>query len=87
LSAPAAPPSARAVEGTVLASALDPGSESYRANRSAQLRVLAELDEQVELAKAGGGPRYAQRHHDRGRLLARERVELLLDRDSPFLEL
>jgi acetyl-CoA carboxylase carboxyltransferase component len=76
-----------AAEGPVLRSALDPGSDTYRANRAAQLRVLAELDEQIELAKAGGGPRYAQRHHDRGRLLARERVELLLDRDSPFLEL
>jgi acyl-CoA carboxylase subunit beta len=78
---------ARTAAGTVLRSALDPGSATYRANRSAQLRVLAELDEQVEQAKAGGGPRYARRHHDRGRLLARERVELLLDRDSPFLEL
>ena len=76
-----------AAEGPVLRSALDPASDTYRANRAAQLRVLAELDEQIELAKAGGGPRYAQRHHDRGRLLARERVELLLDRDSPFLEL
>ena len=76
---------ARTAAGTVLRSALDPGSATYRANRSAQLRVLAELDEQIEQAKAGGGPRYARRHHDRGRLLARERVELLLDRDSPFL--
>jgi acetyl-CoA carboxylase carboxyltransferase component len=78
---------ARTAAGTVLRSALDPGSATYRANRSVQLRVLAELDEQIEQAKAGGGPRYARRHHDRGRLLARERVELLLDRDSPFLEL
>ncbi len=77
----------RAAEGPVLRSALDPAGDTYRANRAAQLRVLAELDEQIEQAKAGGGPRYAQRHHDRGRLLARERVELLLDRDSPFLEL
>jgi acetyl-CoA carboxylase carboxyltransferase component len=84
---PLTTPTSRAVEGTVLRSALDPGSDSYRANRAAQLRVLDELDEQIELAKAGGGPRYAQRHHGRGRLLARERVELLLDRDSPFLEL
>jgi acetyl-CoA carboxylase carboxyltransferase component len=74
-------------EGPVLRSVLDPAGDTYRANRAAQLRVLAELDEQIEQAKAGGGPRYAQRHHDRGRLLARERVELLLDRDSPFLEL
>jgi acyl-CoA carboxylase subunit beta len=80
-------PAAAAAEETVLRSALDTASPAYRANRAAQLQLLSELAEQVELAKAGGGPRYAQRHHDRGRLLARERIELLLDRDSPFLEL
>jgi acetyl-CoA carboxylase carboxyltransferase component len=74
-------------EVPVLRSALNPASDAYQANRAAQLRLLAELDEQTELAKAGGGPRYAQRHHDRGRLLVRERIELLVDRDSPFLEL
>ena len=36
---------------------------------------------------AGGGPKYTERHHKRGKLLARERIELLIDRDSPFLEL
>jgi len=87
LNATAATAAIRAAEGPVLRSALDPAADTYRANREANLRVLAELDEQIELAKAGGGPRYAQRHHGRGRLLARERVELLLDRDSPFLEL
>ena len=57
-------------------------------NRKAQeLELLAEHEEQLDAARAGGGPRYPQRHHDRGRLLARERIELLLDRDSPFLEL
>ena len=35
----------------------------------------------------GGGEKYVQRHRDRGRLLARERVELLVDRDTAFLEL
>src|SRR5215813_14485896 len=44
-------------------------------------------DLQLDLARAGGGPRYANRHHARGRLLARERIELLLDRDAHFLEL
>jgi acetyl-CoA carboxylase carboxyltransferase component len=68
-------------------SALDTSAETYQRNRSAQLAALAALDEQLSLARAGGGPRYAGRHHGRGRLLARERVELLLDRDSPFLEL
>ena len=82
-----APAAARVAEGTVLRSSLDPGSAEYQANRAAQLELLAQLDEQLELARAGGGPRYVQRHRDRGRLLARERIELLLDRDAPFLEL
>jgi acetyl-CoA carboxylase carboxyltransferase component len=77
----------RVTEGTVLRSSLDTASEQYRANRAAQTVILAELEEQLDLARAGGGTRYAERHHARGRLLARERLELLLDRDSAFLEL
>jgi acyl-CoA carboxylase subunit beta len=71
----------------VLSSRVDPTSESYRDNRAGQLAAIAALNEQLELARAGGGPKYAQRHRDRGRLLARERIELLVDRDSPLLEL
>jgi acyl-CoA carboxylase subunit beta len=78
---------ARAVEGTPLRSSLDTGSAEYRANREAQLALLRQHDEQLDLARAGGGPRYAERHRARGRLLARERIELLLDRDAYFLEL
>jgi acetyl-CoA carboxylase carboxyltransferase component len=71
----------------VLRSRVDTASEAYRGNRAGQLAAIAELNSQLELARAGGGPKYAQRHHDRGRLLARERIELLIDRDSPLLEL
>jgi acyl-CoA carboxylase subunit beta len=70
-----------------LKSRVDPRDETYQANRKAQLALLEELDRQLELAVAGGGERYQQRHRERGRLLARERLELLLDPDSPFLEL
>src|SRR6185436_9336063 len=45
------------------------------------------LDAEHAKALAGGGPKYVERHHKRGKLLARERVELLIDEDSPFLEL
>jgi len=48
---------------------------------------LAEIERLLEQARLGGGERYIRRHHERGRLLARERVELLVDRDSPLLEL
>ena len=72
---------------SVLASRLDRASASYRANRSANLRLLEEIAEQLAKARAGGGPKYVERHRARGKLLARERIELLVDRDGPFLEL
>src|SRR6202453_2944392 len=71
----------------VLSSRVDPTSATYRHNRAGQLAEIAAPNSQLELARAGGGPKYAQRHRDRGRLLARERIELLVDRDSPLLEL
>ncbi|MCW2824983.1 MAG: acetyl-CoA carboxylase carboxyltransferase subunit, partial [Aeromicrobium sp.] len=71
---------------TALRSTLDTSGETYLANRVAQEQALAELDEQLDLVRAGGGTKYAARHKARGRLLARERIELLVDRDSPFLE-
>ncbi|MFJ8816600.1 acyl-CoA carboxylase subunit beta [Amycolatopsis thermoflava] len=72
---------------TTLRSTVDVTGEAYRDNRAAQLAALAQLDEQLNLVRAGGGAKYADRHHKRGRLLVRERIELLLDRDAPFLEL
>jgi acyl-CoA carboxylase subunit beta len=72
---------------TTLRSALDPGSASYLANRDAMLGKLAEIDAEHAKAIGGGGARYTERHRARGKLLARERIELLLDQDTPFLEL
>jgi hypothetical protein len=42
---------------SVLVSRLDPASATYRANRSANLRLLEELDEQCAQSRAGGGER------------------------------
>jgi acetyl-CoA carboxylase carboxyltransferase component len=70
-----------------LTSTLNTGDDAYQDNRRVQLEALDALNEQLAAARAGGGERYASRHHERGRLLARERIELLLDRDAPFLEL
>src|SRR5215831_12466990 len=71
----------------VLRSNVNPRSEAYRTNRAAFLEQIAYLDEQLALTRAGGGPKYVERHHQRGKLMARERIELLLDPDSPFLEI
>ncbi len=72
---------------SVLASALDVRGEQYVARRAAMLARLAELDAEHARALAGGGPKYTERHRQRGKLAARERIELLVDPDSPFLEL
>lgn len=70
-----------------LTSSFDFTSPIAEANRKGNLERLAELERQLALAVAGGGEKYVQRHRKRGRLLARERIELLLDRDAPFLEI
>jgi len=72
---------------TVLRSMLDEGSATYQANRDAMLAKLAEIAVEQAKAIAGGGPKYTDRHRARGKLLVRERIELLLDPGSPFLEL
>lgn len=72
---------------TILKSALDTGSPEYTAAAESMTAKLAELEVEHAKALAGGGEKYVERHHKRGKLLARERIELLLDPDSPFLEL
>jgi acetyl-CoA carboxylase carboxyltransferase component len=71
----------------VLKTRLDTRSENYHDNRAAMEEKLAEFERLQEQARMGGGEEYIQRHRERGKLLARERIELLVDRDSPFLEL
>jgi acetyl-CoA carboxylase carboxyltransferase component len=56
--------------------------------RQARLEALvAELRERTEQAAAGGGAKAIERHRSRGKLLARERVDRLVDPGSSFLEL
>jgi len=72
---------------TVLRSALDPSSAEATAAREAMLAALGEIATETAKAVAGGGDQAVERHHRRGKMTARERIELLLDLDSPFLEL
>ena len=72
---------------TVLRSRLDTNSEVYAANRKASLAGLAMLDQLLAQSRSGGGEKYVVKHRQRGKLLPRERIEALLDRDSAFLEL
>jgi len=72
---------------SVIRSTLDTNSEVYQTATSTMNTKLAEIEVEHAKALAGGGEKYTERHHKRGKLLARERIELLLDQDSPFLEL
>ena len=71
----------------VLQSSIDSSDETFRANAEANAESIARLDELLAESRAGGGEKYVERHRKRGKLLPRERIELLLDRDSHFLEL
>ena len=72
---------------SALRSTLDPNGEAYTAAASVAESRLEEIDAELAKALGGGGPKYVERHHTRGKLTARERIELLIDADAPFLEL
>src|SRR5579862_6810769 len=66
---------------------IDPRAPAYTARRAAMQALLDEVLAAQSQVLEGGGERYVDRHRARGRLLVRERIDLLVDRGSPFLEL
>ncbi len=62
-------------------------SASYKENYTAMLGLVGELEKQLAKSRFQGGDKHTQRAKDNGKLLARERIEMLLDEDSPFMEL
>ncbi len=71
----------------VLDSHVDPTDATFTANRERMQQLVTQLRDRVTVVRQGGGPKYVQRHREQGKLPVRERIELLLDRGSPFLEL
>ncbi|MFH5209920.1 acyl-CoA carboxylase subunit beta [Antrihabitans spumae] len=72
---------------TTLRSTLDASSPEYSEAAEAMVTKLAEVEGEFAKAIDGGGPEKLARHRKRGKLTARERIDLLVDEDSPFLEL
>ncbi len=70
---------------TILADS--PRAASFDANRDANLALVAELRDRLALVRKGGGDEAVARHTGRGKLLARDRIDRLVDPGSPFLEL
>ncbi|MCG8421301.1 MAG: acyl-CoA carboxylase subunit beta [Proteobacteria bacterium] len=71
----------------VIPSKIDRRAGTYQANYEANSASLDKLANVLAEARAGGGEKYITRHRQAGKLLPRKRIELVLDRDSHFLEL
>ncbi|UWE16467.1 carboxyl transferase domain-containing protein [Herbaspirillum huttiense] len=68
-------------------SKLNPRSEEFQHNRDAMQRIVDDLRQKVAAIAEGGGQAAREKHVARGKLLPRDRVQMLLDPGTPFLEL
>ena len=62
-------------------------SQEFIDNRERMAALVKQLKDRITVCRQGGGPRYLERHRRQGKLPVRERIDLLLDPQSPFLEL
>jgi acetyl-CoA carboxylase carboxyltransferase component len=72
---------------SVIRSKLDTRSGGFKENRAAMESLWADVEAELASVPSIGGQRYVDRHRARGKMLARERVEQLVDPDTPLLEL
>ena len=66
---------------------LNARSESFKANADAMRELVADLKAKIAKLAQGGGDDARNKHLSRGKLLPRDRVQMLLDPGTPFLEL
>jgi 3-methylcrotonyl-CoA carboxylase beta subunit/propionyl-CoA carboxylase len=71
----------------ILPSKINPNSADFKRNMAHNLEQVRLLRERLQVVRAGGGERAVALHRQRGKLLARERIDALLDPGAPFLEL
>ena len=72
---------------TTINSNINRHAEVFSINRKAMKAAVDDLEEKISLIHLGGGESYQQRHKSRGKLLVRERIDVLIDSGSSFLEL
>lgn len=70
-----------------LHSSIDPSSSDFARNCEAMRTLVADLREKLSQVAGGGGEASRNRHTARGKMLARQRVDLLVDPGTSFLEL
>ncbi|WP_411834672.1 carboxyl transferase domain-containing protein [Pseudoxanthomonas mexicana] len=70
-----------------LSTQIDSRSQAFQENADYHRSLVAELERRLARAADGGGSKARDRHTERGKLLARDRIAALLDPGSPFLEI
>ncbi|GAA2336322.1 carboxyl transferase domain-containing protein [Saccharopolyspora halophila] len=75
------------MDAPTLRSAVDLAGPEYARNAEQHAELVADLNAQLDRVRLGGPEKARVRHVERGKLLPRDRVDALLDRGSPFLEL
>ncbi|HEX9211649.1 MAG TPA: carboxyl transferase domain-containing protein [Bradyrhizobium sp.] len=70
-----------------LHSSIDPSSSDFARNSEAMRGLVADLRDKLSQVAGGGGEASRNRHTSRGKMLARQRVDLLVDPGTSFLEL
>jgi 3-methylcrotonyl-CoA carboxylase beta subunit len=70
-----------------LFSKIDPTTARYEKNMRSMAELVAAIRTEEEQISLGGGEKAIESQHAKKRLTARERIDLLLDRDTPFFEL
>ncbi|MBX3676086.1 MAG: methylcrotonoyl-CoA carboxylase [Rhodocyclaceae bacterium] len=71
---------------SVIKSQLNPRSDEFRANAAAMRALVDDLREKTAEVSLGGTAEHRKKHVARGKLLARDRIDALLDPGTPFLE-
>ncbi|HSP38372.1 MAG TPA: carboxyl transferase domain-containing protein [Frankiaceae bacterium] len=71
----------------LLGTAADPSSAAFASNMEHHTALTEDLRQRLRTTARGGSEAARERHVGRGKLLPRDRVDLLLDPGSPFLEL
>lgn len=66
---------------------INPSSEEFKKNKEGFLKILNEYKEILKQVTKGGSENAISKHKSRGKLLARERIDKLIDPNTPFLEL
>ncbi|MBT4502565.1 MAG: methylcrotonoyl-CoA carboxylase, partial [Gemmatimonadetes bacterium] len=71
----------------ILPTNISPTDPKFKENARYHRALAEQLREHIAEAEQGGGPKYRRRHEEQGKLFVYDRIERLLDPNSPFLEL